>query len=333
MIRRSLLHARWRLFARSLSRSTKPILAGCWRSEVGFELLYWLPFLAKCQQDYGISKDRLVYIGRGGSAAWFDGAGRGDILEHMTLPQLRALSVQASQQTGSVKQTTTEPWERSVCDLAMNSVGLPEYHVLSPHWMYRLCAPFWEGREPLSFLDRYLLHQVRMPAPAIPKALETKLPGSYIAMRWYSRPTWPLKEHLVLWTRKLVEAVSAHTPVILIDSGFQTDDHGDINLGPIPNVVRLSDLQPMTPTNNLQIQSGVIARASGYVGTYGGMAQGAMRWGVPTLALYESFGQTSPMHLHLTQSLSLQSGVPFVATYPQCVDALLPLLQRKAVSA
>jgi hypothetical protein len=332
LIRPSLLRARWRLFARSLSRSTKPILCGPWRSEFGFEILYWMPFLAKFAHDYGISRERLVYLGRGGSAHLFESAGRGDILEHMTLPQLRALSVQASQQTGSVKQQTVEPWERSVCDLAMNSVGLPEYHVLSPQWMYRLCAPFWEGRESLSFLDRYLLHQVKMPAPAIPKALEAKLPESFIAMRWYSRPTWPLKEPLVLWTRKLVEAVSQHTPVILIDSGFQTDDHGDINLGSIPNVVRLSELQPMLPTNSLHMQSAVIARADGYVGTYGGMAQGAMRWGIPTLALYETFGQTSPMHLHLTQSLSLQSGTPFVATYPQSLDVLLPLLQRKVVS-
>jgi len=332
MISRKLLDARWALKARSLARSKRPILAGPWRSEVGFELLYWIPFLAHFANTYGIDKNRLIAIGRGGSAAWYEAAGHADLFEFLPPEVVRSLSIQAAQQTGSVKQFDPEGWERHVCALAAKSLGIASYDVLSPTWMYRLLAPFWDGHESLNWTDRYLLHRQRFPQPKLPIDLEKKLPESYIAMRWYSRPTWPMSESNTLWTRKLVEAISQHTPVILINSGFQADDHGDINLGSIPNTIRLSELHPMQPIDNLTIQSGVIARAQGYVGTYGGMAQGAMRWGVPTLALYQEFGQTSPMHLHLTQSLSLKSGVPFVATYPQAIERLLPLLQSRTVS-
>ena len=334
-MRRHLLDLRWVLTARTLARSSRPILLGPWRSEVGFELLYWIPFLTRFAKSYGIPAERLIYLGRGGSAQWFESAGRADLFEFLPLEAVRGLTIQSSQQTGSLKQQSEEAWERHVCALAATAMGLKRYHVLSPKWMYQLLSPFWEGSKPLTWLDDKLLHLAMMPPPPIPKSLESQLPAQFVAMRWYARATWPLKEDLILWTRKLVESVAARVPVVLIDSGFQTDDHADINLGSIPNVHRLSTLQPMTPLNNLQIQSGVIARAQGYVGTYGGMAQGAMRWGVPTLALYDQFGQTSPMHLHLTQSLSLKSGVPFVATYPLAIERLteLVLAKREGVAA
>lgn len=320
------LPLQWRLYARHLAASRLPILVGPWRSEVGFELLYWIPFLHNFRERYGISRDRLIAVGRGGSAAWYDMAGSADLYERMSVEEARTLSVQASQRTGSMKQNHTPAWERQVCALTANGLGISRYHVLSPSWMYSLVAPFWEGKQPLAWLDQYLLHAVKMPAPALAPEIAAKLPPKYVAMRWYARPTWPLREDLRLWMRKAVEAVAQHTPVVLVNAGMHTDDHADIALGTIPNVFNLGELVPQTPLNNLAIQSSVIAKASAYVGTYGGMAQGAMRWGVPTVAYYDSFGQTAPAHLHLTQSLSLRTGVPFIAGRPGDLDPVLALL-------
>ncbi len=323
------LPLQWRLFARHLAASRRPILCGPWRSEVGFELLYWIPFLHNLRERYGISRDRLITIGRGGSAAWYDTAGTADLYEHLPVEVARTLSVQASQQTGSLKQRDTPAWERHVCALTATSLGIAQYHVLSPSWMYRLLAPFWDGQQTTGWLDRYLLQAVKMPAPPIAPDLAAQLPKSYVAMRWYARPTWPLREDLVLWTRKTVAAIAERTPVVLID-GAHVDDHADMALGTIPNVLKLSDLAQQTALNNLAIQSSVIARASAYVGTYGGMAQGAMRWGVPTVALYDQFGQTSPAHLHLSQSLSLKTGVPFVVGRPKDLDQLLQFVSANS---
>lgn len=324
-----LLRARWSIFARHLAASRHPILCGPWRSEVGFELLYWIPFLHNLRERYGLSRDRLIAVGRGGSAAWYDTAGSADLFERLSVEEARTLSIQASQTTGSMKQNQTLAWERQVCALTATGLGLTEYHILSPSWMYGLCAPFWEGKQPLAWLDHYLLHAVKMPAPAVDADLAAKLPAKYVAMRWYARPTWPLREDLRLWTRRLVAAVAERTPVVLLDSAH-VDDHADIALGNIPNVLKLSDLVTPTPLNNLAIQSAVIAKASAYVGTYGGMAQGAMRWGVPTVAYYDSFGQTAPAHLHLTQSLSLRTGVPFIAGRPGDLDQVLQVVSANS---
>lgn len=316
------LSARWALYARHLAASTKPILVGPWRSEVGFECLYWIPFLNAFRKRYRIDPQRIIVLGRGGSAAWYRAAGTGDIYEHVPVEMMRTLATQQAQATGSIKHHGDEGWESHVCALAAQSIGIQHYHRLSPWWMYHLLAPYWEGQRPLGWLDRWLLHEQPMKAPAV----ALSLPDRYITMRWYARATWPLREDLLLWTRRLVEAVASRIPVVLIDSGLHTDDHADIALGDIPNTIRLSSVAPQTPLNNLAIQSAVISKAQGYVGTYGGMSQLAMRLGVPTLALYHEFGQTSPHHLYLTQALSLRTGIPFVATYPGAVDALVPLI-------
>jgi hypothetical protein len=325
-MRHQLLRAQWAAYARYLSQGSHPILVGPWRSEVGFELLYWIPFVHALRHRYKIPPERLIAVGRSGSAAWYQTGGTADLHEHVPVETARVWSVKASQQTGSLKQQALEGWERHVCALTAHSLGITKYHVLSPSWMYRLLAPWWTGKAPQSLLDRYTLQPEKFPAPAIDPDLQSSLPKSYIAMRWYARPTWPYRDDLVLWTRKVVERVAQTTPVVIIDS-FHADDHADTHVGDIPNTIRLSQLAEQTPLNSLQIQSAVIARAKGYVGTYGGMAQGAMRWGVPTIALYAEFGQTAYQHLALTQYLSLKTGVPFVCVQPKDIDVAFALLQ------
>lgn len=325
----SFLEYRWSAFARYLSLSKKPILCGPFRSEIGFECLYWIPFLNQFRLRYNIDRNRLIAIGRGGSAVWYDMAGSADLYEHVPVETVRQWGILASQQTGSLKQQRVEPWERHVCALTAHALGIPKYHQISPSWMYGLLSPFWSGETSQRWLSHRTAPQMRMPPPPLKPELQAKLPKDYVAMRWYSRPTWPHKEDLLLWTRQFVERVARQHPVVIINS-FHADDHADISLGELPNVSTLSAIIDMTPLNNLAIQSAVIARAKAYLGTYGGMSQLAMRFGVPTLALYKEFGQTAPEHLSYTQHLSLRTGAPFLACTPKEVDGVLPQLLGKA---
>src|SRR5690349_23710512 len=60
----------WPAYRQRLLRSKLPILVGPFRSEVGFEAMYWLPFLERLRAD-GIAPDRMIPITRGGAAAWY----------------------------------------------------------------------------------------------------------------------------------------------------------------------------------------------------------------------------------------------------------------------
>ena len=48
-----------------------PIVAGPWLGEVGFELLYWVPFLRWFAERFDVDPDRLIVMSRGGTASWY----------------------------------------------------------------------------------------------------------------------------------------------------------------------------------------------------------------------------------------------------------------------
>ena len=45
-----------------------PIVAGPWLGEVGFELLYWVPFLRWFAERFAVAPERLLVVSRGGTA-------------------------------------------------------------------------------------------------------------------------------------------------------------------------------------------------------------------------------------------------------------------------
>ena len=59
-----------REIARVVSGSN-PIIVGPWLSEVGYEVLYWVPFVRWVQSQFGIPSSRLVVVTRGGAASWY----------------------------------------------------------------------------------------------------------------------------------------------------------------------------------------------------------------------------------------------------------------------
>src|SRR6266446_341308 len=54
-----------------LVSGSDPIVVGPWLSEVGFEVLYWVPFVRWVQSQYRIPPERLVVVTRGGAASWY----------------------------------------------------------------------------------------------------------------------------------------------------------------------------------------------------------------------------------------------------------------------
>jgi hypothetical protein len=61
---------------RDLERSAvggDPVIAGPWCSEVGYEILYWIPFLRWVMAAYKISPDRVIAVSRGGTSSWYAG--------------------------------------------------------------------------------------------------------------------------------------------------------------------------------------------------------------------------------------------------------------------
>ena len=54
-----------------LTKTTAPIVIGPWVGEVGYELLYWIPFLNWALKAFGLEQRRLIVVSRGGARHWY----------------------------------------------------------------------------------------------------------------------------------------------------------------------------------------------------------------------------------------------------------------------
>ena len=82
-----------------------PILVGPWLSEVGYEVLYWVPFLRWFADHFGVTADRLVVVSRGGVAGWYTGLANRYVELFDLFPPLEfAARNAARQRSGEQKQ-------------------------------------------------------------------------------------------------------------------------------------------------------------------------------------------------------------------------------------
>jgi hypothetical protein len=322
VLRDRLLNARFDLWSRHVAATKRPIMLGPWTSEIGFEALYWLPFIDWWREKYHIDKSRLVAIGRGGSAVWYGAGATADIYDHVPVQDVRLQTWMRAKTTGSVKQNTASPWDAHICGLVAASLNISRYHVLHPSWMYRLLAPFWTDEQSIKYLHARTRF-TRLPPPVLPPGME--LPPKFVAVRFYARPTFIPGEDTVLWAQGLVERMAQTQPVILLHSGGHYDDHADL-VQPVPG--KVFALPPLNPSENVAVLSAVLGRASAFVGTYGGFAQLALRLGVPSVSVWSQWGSTALGHLALSHVLSTVSGVPFMAGTPAQVDHFISTLGR-----
>ena len=304
----SLTALAFRAHMRRLAASKRPILVGPWRSELGFEALYWLPFLRKAITRYGINPARLHAVTRGGAGVLY-GVPSVDLYRLRSVEQLRLENAYDHERTKLQKQIDVTAWDRTVLkEAAAVAFGRgTRYHVLHPSWMYRLLSPWWDGKSGPAFLDAWTDYQ---PLPKPTRAPIPGLPQTYVAMKWYDRVTWPVADPRVQsWMSEIVATVGAQTPIVMLHGTDAADDHCDVRINhPAVFVPPVPD-----PTQNLAQQLRILSHAQAFVGTYGGLAQTALRLGVPSVSFWREFGGTAQAHLHLSDTLAKKTATPFLA--------------------
>ena len=289
-----------------LASTTKPILLGPWRSELGFEVLYWLPFLTWAQKRYGISPERCCAVSRGGLGALYPAKQHIDLYDLRTVDQVRLENGLDAERRKILKQMDKTPWDDLVLkEAAVRIYGAGEaYHVLHPSWMYWLFDPVWQDKATIQHIAAHTDFQP-LPTPTLPA--EAGLPPKYVAVRFYERFTFPLQGEVIDFVREMVHAIASRIPVVLLNQKAFVDDHVDL---PIvgPNIYMLPEV---APSQNLLVQAAVLAKAEAFIGTYGGVAQWALRYRKPTLSCYTQFNGTAFAHRQLSHLLASMMGIPF----------------------
>jgi hypothetical protein len=294
------------LWFRHIAATKRPIVVGPWRTELGFEALYWLPWLTKWREQYGIAKERLIAVSRGGAACWYDAAKEVDLYAYAPVETVRRQMLLDAQRQQSVKQTTISQWERDLLRVMLNDLGIRKAHILHPSLMYTGLKGFFDGETgPNAALQQLAFAPIPTPHP--PLALP--LPEKFVAVSFYARHTWPLNEETKTWVQTEIDNLSKHIPIVLLESGLHTDEHIPF---PIQGANILSLAGHVTPQNNLAVQSAVLNKAAAFVGTYGGTMQLAVRLKKPSAGFYTKFEGTCYAHKTLTEWLAIQQQVPCV---------------------
>jgi len=310
-----------RRFARrieSMLRHKRPIIVGPWTGEIGFELLYWIPFVRWVARTYQITPDRLFVVSRGGVSSWYRdiAASYADVFSFFSPEEFRVHTEEAKKQRG------VRAFDVEVVDRVMAAHQLRRANLLHPGMMYRLFMPFWKELASVTRVERYTAHTG---ITSDDEPVLRELPADYVAARFYFSdcfPDTPSNRDLVT---SVLETIARQRPVVLLNTPFAVDDHRDAAAA--SGAVTTIGSAHMVPERNLAVQTAVIARARSFVGTYGGYSYLAPFCGVPSVAFYSkrSFQDT-----HLQTATRVLEGLGTAPLIP--VDATDVPLLRLALS-
>jgi hypothetical protein len=277
-----------------------PVLAGPWLSEVGFELLYWVPFLRYAVECDPTLAERLMVVSRGGTASWYEGIAGGGYVElfDYVSPSQLAAELDARIDAGVTrKQLAVQRFDEQLVKQIVSDQGLTRPLLLHPATMYQT---YWSlVKQDLIPARTDTFRFARLSAPAISPGLRDALPDDYFAVRFYFNASFPPTRANRAAATEVVETLAARAPVVLLEPRTQFDDHRDLDLHAVPGVYRIDGL--LSPQTNLGVQTSVVAGSRAFVGTYGGLSYLPPFLGVSSLAFYSDANRFRPQHLEVAQ--------------------------------
>jgi len=267
---------------RAAAAGSGPIMLGPWLSEVGYEALYWVPFVRWFARQYDVDPDRIVAVSRGGVAGWYAGIASRYVEQFDLLtPQECAARNAARRGDADQKQFALSDFDREILSRARARLGIEASAVCHPSTMFQLLRQFWLGNDSLQSVLEYTEYA---PIPPVAGIDLPKLPDRFVAVKFYTgralTDTPAHREQL----RRLVERIGRTSPIVALNTNLSLDEHADYVFQDLPGLITLD--RWMTPQNNLAVQTEVIRRASRFVGTCGSLAWLAPMLGTDTLAVY-----------------------------------------------
>jgi hypothetical protein len=300
-----------------------PILVGPWIDEVGYELLYWIPFLRSSLRRAGLEPRRVVAVSRGGVAGWYaDVAARYvDILDFWDPHELVAAHRSREQhQDGGQRQWSIAPEDEVLIGAVAARLEVDRFHLLHPAWMYRLLAGYLGGPRPASHLLDVGDHSPLGTSYPRPDWLPADEP--YLAVKFYTSRVFPrTPENQALVDRTLAQLAERAT-VVVLHIGTQLDEHVEFDVTLGGNVVDARE-HVAPARENLARQSAVVAHSDGFVGTYGGFSYLAPLLGVRSRGVF-STTDFLPTHLATASIVLNRAGAGgFSAVHARLLELLV----------
>ena len=289
-----------------LAAGRDTIVVGPWLGEVGFELLYWVPFLRWFAATFRVAPERLLIVSRGGTASWYRpfASGYRDIFDYLTPEEFRQRHDERVAANGEQKQTQVLAFERQV--LRELTKDVHSRSMLHPSTMYGLFNPFWWGHVDEEWVHRFAKYERLAPdvgagfsRPEDVEAAFRRPETPYTAVKFYFNDCFPDTGENRAFVRRTLQALTERGPVVSLATTLRLDDHASdeaeaFGVRTLPH--------DMHPRDNLALQTAIVAGASAFVGTYGGFSYLAPFLGVRSTAHFSDPHGYSPRHLLMARS-------------------------------
>jgi hypothetical protein len=299
-VRASLVAAEVAADLQRVARSRRPIVVGPWLGEVGFEVLYWVPWLRWFVTAFSVEPARVIALSRGGPAGWYrDVAGRYlDVFDYFSVAAFREGNERRLAEIGEQKQLRVATFEREILNAVVDAESLRDAEIVHPGLMYRLFQPYWWKHATSDWVMQHAEYALFSP-PALPEGLGAT-PGGYTAVKFYVNDCMPADGETRRFVSEVMTRLADAGPVVSLRTDLALDDHAGAGDDVRAGVMSIAPL--VTPRNNLAVQTAILANARAFVGTYGGFSYLPAFHGVPTTALFARKGGFDPAHLTLATS-------------------------------
>jgi len=278
--------------ALSVVQGDADVIVGPWTGEVGFELMYWIPFLAWLV-DQGLRRERIVIVSRGGAGLWYRHLASRyvDILDLMTPEEFRERTAGKKKQYDSRRDVDQELLRKT-----RDCLGLGDVPVVHPAVMFRLFVALWRRRAGIDLVESFSRFQPLTQPPSMGRP--AGLPADYVVAKFYFSKAFPETAENRAFISGMLRTVSRQVPVVLLSTTVRLDEHSDYQSSSGSGVFVVDAHE--TPQKNLERQTGLIAGSRGFVGTYGGFSYLAPFYGKPSLSFFSRRGFEAH-HLDLAQ--------------------------------
>lgn len=303
------------------------VIVGPWTGEVGFELLYWIPFLGWLASQ-GVSGSRMTVLSRGGAGVWYRHLTSRylDVLDLMTPDDFRERTAGKKKQYDDKRDLDVELIEK-----ARARLSLPDALVVHPSAMFRLFRGLWSKQATVELVESFASYRPLEPPPAA-DASPAGLPSNYVVAKFYFSQAFPETAENRAFVAEMLRTVSAQVPVVVLNTSVLLDEHHDVQVARGGGLIVVD--AHTVPQRNLELQTRLIAGARGFIGTYGGFSYLAPFYGVPSLSFFSRRNAFEPHHLELANRVFdklLPGG--FLAIDRRAANLVAPSLSRWAEAA
>lgn len=269
------------------------IIVGPWTGEVGFELLYWIPFLGWLAEQ-GRGSRRITVISRGGAAPWYRHLTTQyvDLLELMTPDEFRERTAGPKKQVDASRDFDSE-----IVATVQRRLGLEKAGVVHPSAMFRLFSALWRKRAGVDLIESFTSYRTLSLPDADASVGTMELPPKYVVCKFYFSKAFPDTAANRAFTADLVRRISRDVPVVLLSTALRLDEHSDFQTTGGSGVYVVD--AHVVPHRNLEVQTRLIAGARGFVGTYGGFSYLAPFYGVRSVSFFSRRAGFENHHLQL----------------------------------